>query len=160
MPRIGRGLAAGDLDNDGRLDLVIVAQNSPLAFFHNQTGPAGHFVTIRLEGTTSNRDAVGAKVTITAGGRRQTAWRIGGGSYASASDPRLHFGWDRGEVDDWRSDGPRVACSTSTSCPSIAYHLREGDARPRDGQPTGPEDGTTKHTKSHERDRSARRSAD
>src|SRR5262249_5874019 len=57
--RVGRGLAAGDLDNDGRVDLVHVGQNGPLAFFHNQTD-AGHFVTLRLEGTRSNRDAVGA----------------------------------------------------------------------------------------------------
>ena len=49
MPRLGRGLAVGDLDNDGRLDLVIVAEGQPLAYFHNQ-GPAGHFVTFRLEG--------------------------------------------------------------------------------------------------------------
>jgi hypothetical protein len=92
VPRIGRGLASADLDNDGRLDLLLVAQNSPLAYFHNHTSDAGHFLTLRLEGRASNRDAVGAKVTITAGGRRQTAWRFGGGSYASAGDPRLHFG--------------------------------------------------------------------
>ena len=49
VPRLGRGLAVGDLDNDGRLDLVIVAQGQPLAYFHNQ-GPAGHSVTFQLEG--------------------------------------------------------------------------------------------------------------
>ncbi len=90
--RVGRGLAAGDLDNDGRPDAVILAQDEPLAYFHNKTEQAGRFVTIRLEGTKSNRDGVGAKVTVTAGGRRQVAWRIGGGSYQSANDPRLHFG--------------------------------------------------------------------
>src|SRR5205823_5334466 len=52
--RVGRGLAAGDLDNDGRIDLLVVAQNAPLAYFHNQTA-GGHFVTLRLEGTTSPR---------------------------------------------------------------------------------------------------------
>ena len=50
VPRLGRGLAVGDLDNDGRLDLLIVAQNAPLAYFHNQTEPAGHFLTLRLGG--------------------------------------------------------------------------------------------------------------
>ena len=51
VPRIGRGLARADLDNDGRIDLLLVAQNSPLAYFHNQTERAGHFLTVRLEGT-------------------------------------------------------------------------------------------------------------
>jgi tetratricopeptide (TPR) repeat protein len=141
VPRIGRGLAAADLDNDGRLDLLLVAQNSLLAFFHNQTRHAGHFLTLQLEGTTSNRDAVGAKVTVTAGGRRQTAWRIGGGSYASASDPRLHFGLGSAQVMDdvevrWPSG--RVQHHRGLAADS-AYHLREAEPRPRDARPMGKE---------------------
>ncbi len=65
--RLGRGLAAGDLDNDGRPDAVILAQNEPVAYFHNQSEGVGHFVTLRLEGTASNRDGVGARVTVVAG---------------------------------------------------------------------------------------------
>jgi len=127
VPRLGRGLAAGDLDNDGRVDLLIVAQNSPLAYFHNRTA-AGHSLTIQLEGTVSNRDAIGARVTATARGRRLTAWRIGGGSYQSASDPRIHIGlgdadraeqievtWPSGRVDQF---GPLAA--------DAGYRLREG----------------------------------
>ncbi|HLH27942.1 MAG TPA: VCBS repeat-containing protein, partial [Acidimicrobiales bacterium] len=72
VPRVGRGLVRADLDNDGRADLLLVAQNSPLAYFHNRTGRAGHFVTLRLEGATSSRDAIGARVTVTSSGRRQT----------------------------------------------------------------------------------------
>lgn len=111
---LGRGLAAGDLDNDGRVDALMVAQNEPVVGLHNQTS-AGHFVAIRLEGTVSNRDSVGAVVTLTAGGRRQVAQRIGGGSYQSANDPRIHFGvgaatriqtlevrWPSGRVDQYR----------------------------------------------------------
>ena len=129
VPRIARGLAAGDLDNDGRTDLLIVSQNAPLAYFHNRTD-GGHWLTLRLEGTASHRDAVGARVVITAGGRRRTDWRIGGGSYQSASDPRLHFGlgrtdrvdqvevtWPSGRVDRF---GPLSV--------DDAYLLREGDA--------------------------------
>jgi hypothetical protein len=91
--RLGRGLACGDLDNDGRLDLLIVAEGSPLAYFHNQ-GPCGHSITLQLEGAPprSNRDAIGARVTLVAWGRRQVAERIGGGSFLSAQDHRLHFG--------------------------------------------------------------------
>ena len=60
VARVGRGLAAGDLDNDGRVDCLILAQNEPLAYLHNLTEKPGHFLTLRLEGTRSNRDAVGA----------------------------------------------------------------------------------------------------
>jgi hypothetical protein len=89
--RLGRALAVGDLDNDGRLDLLVACLDSPLLYAHNRTD-GGHHLTLRLEGTASNRDAVGARVTVTAGGRAHVAWRIGGGSYQAASDPRLHFG--------------------------------------------------------------------
>jgi tetratricopeptide (TPR) repeat protein len=133
-PRLGRGLAAGDIDNDGRLDLLIVAEQQPLAYLHNQ-GPAGHFVTFQLQGRNSgtNRDGVGARVTLTAGGRRQVAVRIGGGSYLSASDGRLHFGlgqatrideaevrWPSGHVDRYRQLGA-----------DSGYWLHEGKAQPR-----------------------------
>ena len=129
VPRVGRGLAVGDLDNDGRIDLLLVAQDGPLAYFHNRSA-AGHALTLRLEGTASNRDAIGARVSIVAGGRRQVAWRFGGGSYQSASDPRLHFGlgnadrvesievaWPSGRVDRF---GPLAA--------DAAYLVREGQA--------------------------------
>jgi hypothetical protein len=127
VSRVGRGLAAGDLDNDGRIDLLLVAQNGPLAYFHNRTA-GGRALTIRLEGKASNRDAVGARVTVVAGGRRQVAWRFGGGSYQSASDPRLHFGlgdalrieslevaWPSGRLDRF---GPLAA--------DAGYLIREG----------------------------------
>jgi hypothetical protein len=133
VPRLGRGLAVGDLDNDGRLDLLIVGEGAPLAYFHNQ-GPAGHSLSLELEGSASargsNRDAVGARVTLQAGGRRQVSERIGGSSFLSAQDHRLHFGlgdatgvesvevrWPSGRVD--RHEGLKA---------DRAYHLREGRA--------------------------------
>ncbi len=93
VPRLGRGLAVGDLDNDGRADLLIVSQDTPLAYLHNRTR-GGRSVTLRLvgRGPGSNRDAVGARVALVAGGRRQVAFRSGGGSFQSASDARLHIG--------------------------------------------------------------------
>jgi hypothetical protein len=130
--RVGRGLAEGDLDNDGRVDAVILAQNEPLAYFHNRT-PGGHFVTFRLEGTTSNRDGVGAVVIVDCGGQRRVARRFGGGSYQSAGDPRLHFGLgsapriDRVEV-RWPSG--RIDRSRDLAV-DRGYLLREGDPDPR-----------------------------
>ena len=135
VPRVGRGLAAADLDNDGRLDLLILGQNEPLAYLHNRgpsTGDSGRFVTFLLEGSASNRDGVGALVTITAEGRRQVAPRFGGGSYQSSGDPRLHFGlgtasavdsvevhWPSGRLDRFA----RLA-------PDLGYLLREGASAP------------------------------
>ena len=133
VPRLARGLAVGDLDNDGRVDLVIVPQNAPVAYFHNR-GEAGHGLTLRLEGTASNRDAIGARVTVTAGGRRQSGWRIGGGSYQSASDPRLHFGLgDAERVDRGRSGlairpgDPNRAAAGGQRLP-LARDRRDGQA--------------------------------
>ena len=131
VPLLGRGLAVGDIDNDGRVDLLILSQGQPLAYFHNRT-QGGRSVTFRLEGSSSNRDAVGARVVVDAGGRRRFAWRIGGGSFQSASDPRLHFGlgstdrvkevevtWPSGKVDRYRD-----------LAPDAGYLLREGDREP------------------------------
>ena len=132
VPRLARGLAVGDLDNDGRVDLVIVPQNAPVTYFHNR-GEAGHGLTLRLEGTASNRDAIGARVTVTAGGRRQSGWRIGGGSYQSASDPRLHFGLgDAERVDEVEVAWPSGRVTRTGPLPADnGYLLREADATAR-----------------------------
>jgi hypothetical protein len=124
-------LAAGDLDNDGKLDLLVIAEGEPLAYVHNQ-GPAAHFVTIKLEGTASNRDAVGANVTVTAGGRRHTAQRYGGGSFLSACDQRLHFGVgtaSRIESIEVRWPSGRLDRHLDLTA-DTAFLVREGTARP------------------------------
>ena len=76
LPRLGRGLATGDLDNDGRIDFLVMGQNEPLAYFHNQTEHPGHFVTFQLKGTDSNRDGVGARVSHSnrQGRQSRNAW--------------------------------------------------------------------------------------
>ena len=127
-PRVGRGLALGDLDNDGRPDLLIVGQDSPLAYFHNQT-QGGHFLALALEGNPSNRDGVGAAVTVTANGQSQLAQRFGGGSYLSASDPRLHFGLGTaGRVERVEVRWPSGRVTEYHDLPAdAAYRLRENE---------------------------------
>ncbi|MEW4569447.1 FG-GAP-like repeat-containing protein [Tautonia sp. JC769] len=129
---LGRGLAVGDLDNDGLPDAVLQAQNAPLVFLHNQTEGAGRFLTLKLEGTESNRDAVGAVVTVEAGGRRQVATRFGGGSYQSAGDARLHFGLgDADTVDALEVRWPSGLVERFTSLsPDAGHLLREGTPAP------------------------------
>jgi hypothetical protein len=92
VPRVGRGLAAGDVDNDGRIDLLVSENHGPVRLWHNETPTRGHWLLVRLEGTISNRDGLGARITLSAGGRVQTAWARSGSSYLSASDRRVHFG--------------------------------------------------------------------
>jgi predicted Zn-dependent protease len=132
-PYVGRGLAAGDLDNDGRLDVVMVAHNDPLVEFHNETTDHQsdtHFVTQRLEGTRSNRDGVGAVVVVTAGGRTQIAQRFGGGSFQSAGDPRLHFGLGTSrQLESVEVRWPSGHVDHHEHLPADrGYHLREGSA--------------------------------
>jgi tetratricopeptide (TPR) repeat protein len=129
--RVGRALADGDIDNDGKIDALIVSLNEPLAYFHNKT-EGGHALALRLEGSRSNRDAVGARLRATIGGKTHVIERIGGGSYQSARDGRLHIGlgnaskvdtleirWPSGHADrfeDLRAD--------------TGYHLKEGNPTP------------------------------
>ncbi len=92
LPRVTRGLAVGDYDNDGDVDVVMVSQAGPLQLFRNDGGNANGWITLRLEGVQSNRDALGAKVTIHTRKGRQSAWVHGSSSYCSHSDTRLTFG--------------------------------------------------------------------
>jgi hypothetical protein len=87
-----RGAAFGDLNNDGNVDVVVLNMDGPPVLLLNQGGNHNHRVLFNLIGTTSNRMAVGAKITVTAGKLVQTAEVRAGGSYLSNNDPRVHFG--------------------------------------------------------------------
>src|SRR5712692_1715024 len=88
-----RGAAVGDLDNDGRIDVVINNLDGPPTVLHNVTQPSGNWISLKLVGgPKSPRDAIGAKVYLTAGGIRQREDVISGGGYLSQNDMRLHFG--------------------------------------------------------------------
>ena len=87
-----RGAAVADFDDDGDLDILVININDRPSFYRNDGGNRNHWIGFRLEGTRSNRSAVGARVEIEAGGRRQISYVLSGGSYLSQNDLRVHFG--------------------------------------------------------------------
>jgi hypothetical protein len=89
---VARGACFGDYDNDGKVDAFLVNLGAAGTLFHNVSTGAGHWITIQLKGTKSNRDGIGAHLEITAGARKQIAERIAGSGYLSQDDGRLHFG--------------------------------------------------------------------
>jgi hypothetical protein len=87
-----RGLALGDIDNDGKQDVVISTNNGPAYLLRNETQSTNHWLTLKLVGTKSNRDGIGAAMKVTTLAGIQYATVTTGGSYCSASDVRPHFG--------------------------------------------------------------------
>ena len=92
VPRVSRGVAAGDLFNDGNVDLVIEDLAGEPMILKNNGVPGRHWISFELQGVKSNRLAIGAKLKLTAGAVTQTAEIQSGGSYLSQSDLRAHFG--------------------------------------------------------------------
>jgi enediyne biosynthesis protein E4 len=131
----GRGAAFGDLFNDGNMDVLVNNNDGPPTLLRNQGGsakPAPHWISLQLIGTRSNRDAIGARVFLTAGGMRQRRDQKSGGSYLSSSDPRLHFGLGSAATVDsievrWPSGLKQEV--RNLSCDTF-YTLREGDNAP------------------------------
>ncbi len=88
-----RGVAFGDLDNDGRVDMVVSVLNGPVKYFHNVTDARNHWILLKLVGTKSNRMGLGAQVRLTSeDGAVQWNEATTAVGYASSSDPRVHFG--------------------------------------------------------------------
>ncbi len=89
---VGRGLAIGDIDNDGRLDAVVTTNDGSMHVLHNSTQTQNHWLTLELVGHQSNRDAIGAEVKVVTAKGSQWATVTTAGSYLSSSDKRVHFG--------------------------------------------------------------------
>jgi hypothetical protein len=89
---VGRGLAIGDLDNDGRMDAVVTTNDGPAYILRNETKTQNHWLIIKLVGHKSNRDAIGAVVKAATNKMTQYATVTTAGSYLSSSDKRVHFG--------------------------------------------------------------------
>ncbi len=127
-----RGAAIGDLDNRGAMSVVVNNIDSAPFLYRPAASPPGHWLRLRLQGARCNRDAIGARARVSAGGLRQTDFVTSGGSYISCNDIRLHFGigaaaeadmvevrWPDGGIEIWRG----LAADRE-------YLLRQGDARP------------------------------
>ena len=124
-----RGTAFGDVNNDGKLDVVVFNVDGPPSLFLNDSDSSNHSVLFRLIGTKSNRAAIGARVTVTTPAMKQVDEVHGGGSYLSSSDWRLHFGvgnatkmdvhvqWPSGLKQDFKDVGA-----------DSIYEMKEGEA--------------------------------
>jgi enediyne biosynthesis protein E4 len=119
QPKVGRGLAYGDFDRDGDLDLLITTNNGPAYLYRNDQVVGNHSIRFRLVGTKSNRDAIGAVVRLYSGGITQLRVVKGGSSYLSQSELPVTFGlekrdridrvvieWPSGRTEDYRNLAP------------------------------------------------------
>lgn len=89
---VARGACFGDYDNDGKIDAFLINLGSPATLLHNVTQNSNHWITLKLKGRKSNRDGIGARLELVAGGRKQLAERVAGSGYLSQDDGRVHFG--------------------------------------------------------------------
>lgn len=89
---VARGACFADYDNDGRVDAFVVNLGAEGTLVHNMSAATGHWIAVKLKGTKSNRDGIGANVEVFAGGKHWMAERVAGSGYLSQNDDRLHFG--------------------------------------------------------------------
>jgi len=137
----GRGIGVLDLDRDGRLDLVQTNARQPSLVFHNVSAATGHWVGLRLTGGEgSNRNAIGARVTLTAGGESWIREVDGGNGYASQSSLVVHVGlgevahvdaveirWPSGKVDRWAASIDEATGDATPALPiDTLSHVTEG----------------------------------
>ena len=114
--RLGRGVATCDFDRDGRLDAAVTYADSAAELLRNETEAVGNYIQLRLIGTRSERDAIGARVELTAGDRVWTSAVTAGDGYACCNEAILHLGlgdvatldsitvqWPSGEVQRWEA---------------------------------------------------------
>jgi hypothetical protein len=119
-----RGMAVGDFDNDGRLDVLIGINGGVPVLLRNNARAGNHWIGLKLEGTRANRDAVGARITWSVNGVRRSRLKTAGGSYLSSHDPRAILGLGTAAKADWvevRWPGPGGTVERFDSLPVDQY---------------------------------------
>ncbi len=129
-----RGLAIGDFDNDGAVDVLVSVNDAAPLLLRNLGAKGNHWLGIKLVGKKSNRDAIGARVTYQAGDLKRTRTKVGGGSYLSSHDPRMVLGLGKQTKIDWlevKWPEPSGATERFTGLPIDRYiTIREGGGNP------------------------------
>jgi hypothetical protein len=100
-PLSARGMAIGDFDNNGAVDVLIAINGGPPILLRNLAGKQNHWLGVRLIGTKSNPDAIGARIAYQAGDLKRSHMKVGGGSYLSSHDPRMVLGLGVRKKIDW-----------------------------------------------------------
>jgi len=122
-----RGVAFGDFDNDGDIDVLIMNRNEPPSLLRNDCPPGNHWIKLWLEGTRSNRSAIGARVLAHYGGKTQAQAVTSQISYLSVNDPRLHFGLGSATSADFDIFWPSGAKETYAGLAAGRLHtIKEG----------------------------------
>jgi hypothetical protein len=129
-PHASRGVAFGDFDNDGDLDILIVNQNEPPSLLRNDLTGESHWLKVKLVGVQSNRSAIGGRVTVRYSGRQQVREVVGQSSFLSVSDRRLHIGLGSAKTCDIEIRWPNGARETLTNIAADQLIvIREGQGR-------------------------------
>ncbi|HLK56376.1 MAG TPA: CRTAC1 family protein, partial [Chthonomonadaceae bacterium] len=128
---VGRGIAVGDYDGDGREDLLLVDDEGAPLLLHNDSPPGNHWISLRCLWRPGGSDAVGARVTLQVGGRKQIAEVRAGGSYLSTNTPDVHFGLGAStKIDRIQIRWPDGRVSQFTNLMADrAYHVSPGERR-------------------------------
>jgi hypothetical protein len=100
-PLSARGMAIGDFDNDGGIDVLVANNDGPPILLRNAVGRQNHWLGINLVGKKSNPGAVGARITYQSGDLKQQRMKVGGGSFLSSHDPRMVLGIGKRTKFDW-----------------------------------------------------------
>jgi enediyne biosynthesis protein E4 len=129
-----RGLAVGDFDNDGAVDVLISVNDAAPLLLRNLAAKGNHWLGIKLVGKKSNRDAIGARITYQAGDLKRSRTKVGGGSYLSSHDPRMVLGLGVRTKIDWlevKWPEPSGKTERFTDLPIDKYiTLTEGEGAP------------------------------
>ncbi len=135
----GRGLAVGDLWNDGRISAVISNMNAPASLLVNQVRSPNHWIGIKTVGTKSNRDGIGARVTVKAGARTLVDEVRSGSSYDSNNDMRIHFGLGAAtKIDSIQIRWPSGLTEGFENIPADEIHTLKEGSGVESGGPTRP----------------------